>query len=188
MLTFAEILFVCFILFLISSVYWFYKFQEHRELIPITIPILALAITISFQLVTNLNKEDKKEVEKEQKTHTMISLLQDELGLIQDQFPPYNRKLTIYRDPITMEALSPLIDGDLLEYSKNAQLIRELLQLRLALSKYDDFIRMTNFAQSIVPIPDNTHARWYTITKERFQGVIQAKKAILGELETATLH
>jgi len=111
--------------------------------------------------------------------NVILKLLRKELGHIGDIIQPYDVNKGFYRDPIRLSAPTRLLDGDILEFRTNLHLIELLLMLQVAISRYNDFVSMTNMAQASVAIQDNTHAQWYNDVKNRFQAITSVRNEII---------
>ena len=114
----------------------------------------------------------------------LLKLLGSELRTIGGQLAPYDVAKAIYRDPIRLSAPSNLLDGNTLTYKANAALIQMLQQLQVAVSKYNDFVHVTNQAQAACVVPDHIHAQWFSEITAHNQNVIASRGQLLGHLGT----
>ena len=100
------------------------------------------------------------------KREVLFHILREELKAIPADVPPYDVKKAIYRDPIRPAVLPLLLDGQSLDYPEHGRLLHALLDLHIAISKYNDFVAVTNSAQATTPVPDSVHRQWYETMKE----------------------
>ncbi|MBI1822190.1 MAG: hypothetical protein HY036_09395 [Nitrospirae bacterium] len=123
--------------------------------------------------------------ETEARREALLKLLQSEVSQIGGTLEPYNVAKSFYRDPIRLNAPTRLLDGQTLEYRKDAWLIELLLNLNVAISRHNDFVQMTNQAQATatIPVPDNTHAQWYRDLQQRLTAVVAVRDEILKKLK-----
>ena len=113
------------------------------------------------------------------KREVLFSLLRDELPKIASTVPPYDPGKAFYRDPIRIQALALLLDGQTLDYSKAPDIARRLLILQVDLTKYNDFVLLTNQAQANREIPDSLHEQWYRIMAERHATLVAIRDEVL---------
>ena len=122
------------------------------------------------------------------KQDVLIHALVDELKTISESVPPYQVEKAFYRDPIRLSSPALLLNGEVLDYKSHASIIRLLLQLHVSISKYNDFVQITNAAQAaVLPIPDNIHGTWYTTMKDLHAAVTQTKNQLLEEMAKSRL-
>lgn len=122
-------------------------------------------------------------IEIEARREALLHLLQNEVSQIGDTLEPYDVVKAFYRDPIRLNAPTRLVDGETLEYRKDARLIELLLNLNVAISRHNDFAQMTNHAQAAIAVPDNVHAQWYRDLQQRLASVVIVRDEILKELK-----
>ncbi len=116
----------------------------------------------------------------------LLKLLSSELRAIGGQLTPYDVAKAIYRDPIRLSAPGNLLDGNTLTYKANAALIQTLQQFQVAVSKYNDFVHVTNQAQAVCAVPDHIHQQWFAEIAAHNQNVITSRDQLLGHLGTAS--
>lgn len=121
--------------------------------------------------------------ETQARREALIKLLQNELRQISGNLQPYHVAKAFYRDPIRLNAPTKLLDGETLEYRKDARLIELLLNLNVAISRHNDFVQITNLAQATISVPDNVHSQWYQDLKQRLSAVVTVRDEILKELQ-----
>lgn len=121
--------------------------------------------------------------ETQARRDALLKLLQNELSQIGGSMQPYDAAKAFYRDPLRLNAPTRLLDGETLEYRKDARLIELLLNLNVAISRYNDFVQMTNLAQAMIPVPDNIHTQWYRDVQQRLTAVVTVRDEILKELK-----
>ena len=80
MLAIAWVLFIVCVLALVIFVGWIWNCRK-PELGPLGIPVLVLAVTISFQMITFSTKDLKEERYREEETQTTVLFLKNELGI-----------------------------------------------------------------------------------------------------------
>lgn len=103
------------------------------------------------------------------------NLLRDELALINPSPLVYDVTKVIYRDPIRLESVSALLDGRTLDYRTNhAALATALLRFRAILTTWNDFIVVTNLAQSVAAMPDSGHNQMFDELSRRHALLIEA--------------
>ncbi len=121
--------------------------------------------------------------ETEARREVLLELLQNEVSQIGGTLEQYDVVKAFYRDPIRLNAPTRLLDGETLEYRKDARLIELLLNLNVAISRHNDFVQMTNQAQATIPVPDNVHAQWYRDLQQRLTAVVTVRDEMLKELK-----
>jgi hypothetical protein len=106
---------------------------------------------------------------------TMLkSVLRDELGLINPAPLVYDVTQVIYRDPIRLETLNALLDGTTLDYRSHQPLASALLRFRAIITTWNDFVVVTNLAQSVAALPDSGHRQMFDQLSRRHSSLIEA--------------
>jgi hypothetical protein len=116
--------------------------------------------------------------------NVLKNVLRDELALINPAPLVYDVTKVIYRDPIRLEAVSALLDGTTLDYQSNDALASALLRFRAILTTWNDFIVVTNLAQSVAPIPDTGHRQMFDELSRRHGALISGAKQLQPLLAT----
>src|SRR5262245_58124071 len=111
----------------------FDRFVKH-PLASLLLPALVGAI-FGYAAATIQQNQDTKA-----RRDALFHMLQDELRSIPNGVPPYNRTLAFYRDPIHLAVLPLLLDGRSLNFPQHEAVLVALLNLNVALSKYNNFI------------------------------------------------
>ena len=120
--------------------------------------------------------------ETQARRNALTELLQNELKQITGSLQRYDAAKAFYRDPFRLNALPRLLDGETLGFRRDARLIELLLNLNVAISRYNDFVQMTNLAQATIVVPDNVHSQWYATVQERLAAVVAVRDEIFKEL------
>lgn len=108
----------------------------------------------------------------------LLKLLKQDLASIGGKLPPYEVGKAIYRDAIRLNAPARLLDGNTLLYASDPALIKSLLNLNVALSSYNGFVEMANYAQATCAVPDHIHEQWYSVISTHNDRIV----AVKGEL------
>lgn len=120
--------------------------------------------------------------EKRAKRKLLISMLKYELRRIKDTFPSYESDRVFHRDPLRFSSLDELTVGDALSYRKDGELLRELLFLRVAVARYNDFVAVSNLTQNFGNMPDNVHREIFDNIAEYHRLVRELKPRVLNAL------
>jgi len=108
----------------------------------------------------------------------LVDLLREELARIDTQLQPYVAARVIYQDPIYLVALDQLLSGNVIDPAHEPGLVRRLIDLKVALTRYNDFVGVTNEAQATTALSDQAHRQIYTRMAERHAGVVKAKDGV----------
>ena len=108
----------------------------------------------------------------------LLNLLREELSRIETDLQPYVAARVIYQDPTYLVALDQLLSGNVVDPAREPELVRRLIDLKIALARYNDFISVTNEAQATTVLTDQAHRQIYTRMTERHAQVIKAKDAV----------
>ncbi len=121
------------------------------------------------------------------KRKAIAEILAVELTAIPKSIPEYESNRAFYRDPIYIPSAPLLLDGQLLNYSKHKALVTALLHLQVALSKHNEFVSMTNNAQTDKSIPLSVYESWYVTIKQLHAAVVESKAEVITALHEAKL-
>ena len=108
----------------------------------------------------------------------LIDLLREELSRIDTELQPYVAARVIYQDPIYLVALDQLLSGNVVDPAREPEVVRRLIDLKVALTRYNDFVNVTNEAQATTVLTDQAHRQIYTRMAERHAQVVKAKDAV----------
>ena len=88
---------------------------------------------------------------KEQKIKQAVLLahLARELSLLGEDAAPTDQRVLSLRVPLRVNVLPRLLDGDLLGYREHGTLLDHLIVLEQMISKYNDWVLLTNEAQTL---------------------------------------
>ena len=120
--------------------------------------------------------------EKRAKRTLLTAMLRYELRRIKDTYPLYKADQVFHRDPLRFSSLDELALGNVLTYRKDDELIRELLLLRIALARYNDFVSVSNLTQNFHDMPDEVHEEVFRIGEEYHRLVRELKWRVLKAL------
>lgn len=112
----------------------------------------------------------------------MLNILHNELTFIKESVQPYNANKVIYQDPIRLSAPTRLLDGEILDYNIHGSLIVSLLKFQVAVTKYNDFIQITNSIQNIPTISDKAHKQIYENILRLHGDVYITKEEVLNSI------
>lgn len=112
----------------------------------------------------------------------LLAALRDELLRISGTMQDYRVEKAFIQAPIPRVTLRRLLDGDTLSYSGDAELISSLINLHVAISNYNNVVHIANVAQSVAPIPDNTHRQMYQSVEHHHELLLQAKADALRKI------
>lgn len=106
----------------------------------------------------------------------LIGMLKYELRRVKDQFPAYDATRVFHRDPLRFASIDKLLDRDCLSYKNDGRLVQELLFLRIAVTRYNDFISVSNYTQNYGNMPNDVHREVFNIIAE-YHGLVCEIKA-----------
>lgn len=137
---------------------------------------IAAVIVLGMQYILN-----KKVQSRETKSRRLILLQNLKLNLerISNKIVPYNINKVILMDSIPRIIVSPLLSGETITYDKEPILLNKLIDLNVAISKYNDTVSSYTLSQVSTIMDDVPHKQAYDNLKERFDYMIQAKIALL---------
>jgi hypothetical protein len=115
----------------------------------------------------------------------LIDLLREELAHIDTELQPYVAARVIYQDPIYLVALDQLLSGNVVDPAREPDVVRQLIDLKVALTRYNDFVGVTNEAQATTALSDQAHRQIYTRMAERHGDVVKAKERVEKALGSA---
>lgn len=115
----------------------------------------------------------------------LMDLLREELAHIDSELQPYVAARVIYQDPIYLVALDQLLSGNVVDPAREPDLVRRLIDLKVALTRYNDFVGVTNEAQATTALSDQAHRQIYTRMAERHGDVVKAKERVEKALGSA---
>lgn len=120
--------------------------------------------------------------EKRAKRRLLIAMLKYELRRIKGTFPSYESDRVFHRDPLRFLNLDELALGNSLSYRKDGKLLRELLFLRVAVARYNDFVAVSNLIQNFGNMPDTIHREIFDQIAEYHRLVRDIKSRVLDAL------
>jgi len=120
--------------------------------------------------------------ERQAKRKLLLATLKYELRRVKATFPAYQRDQVFHRDPLRLTSLDELINGGTLSYRKDAVFLRELLLFRVAITRYNDFVSITNLIQNFATMPDDVHEQIFNHIAEYHQLVRDLKAQLLAVL------
>lgn len=106
----------------------------------------------------------------------LIGMFKYELRRVKDQFPPYDTTRVFHRDPLRFASIDKLLDSDCLSYKNDSRLVQELLFFRIAVTRYNDFISVSNYTQNYGNMPHDVHREVFNIIAE-YHGLVREIKA-----------
>lgn len=106
----------------------------------------------------------------------LIGMFKYELRRVKKQFPPYDTMRVFHRDPLRFASMDKLLDSDCLSYKKDSRLVQELLFFRIAVTRYNDFISVSNYTQNYGNMSDDVHREVFNIIAE-YHGLVREIKA-----------
>ena len=112
------------------------------------------------------------------KRHFLRRTLREELGMIGSSVGAYQVEKAFYRDPVHLAALPRLLDSDVLDFRKDAELIGWLLKLQGSVRNYNEFVRIINSAQAVSPIPDPAHQQMHQLMLRYHSAMIEARDEV----------
>jgi hypothetical protein len=120
-----------------------------------------------------------KNAERLNQRHVLLEHLKLNLERISDNIQPYNVNKVILLDKIPATIVEPLLSGKTITYTEEPDLLRKLIDLNVAVSKYNDIVESYTLAQVTTVMTDPAHKQAYDNLKDRFDYMIKAKKSLL---------
>lgn len=117
--------------------------------------------------------------ENSSRRQLLIGMLKYELRRVKDQFPPYDTTRVFHRDPLRFASIDKLLDGECLSYKNDGHLIQELLFFRIAVTRYNDFISVSNYTQNYGNMPNDVHREVFDIIANYHSLVREIKARIV---------
>lgn len=114
--------------------------------------------------------------ENSSRRHLLIGMLKYELRRVKDQFPPYDTTRVFHRDPLRFASIDKLLDSECLSYKNDSRLVQELLFFRIAVTRYNDFISVSNVTQNYGNMPNDVHREVFDIIAN-YHGLVREIKA-----------
>lgn len=114
--------------------------------------------------------------ENSSRRQLLMGMLKYELRRVKDQFPAYDATRVFHRDPLRFASIEKLLDRDCLSYKNDGRLVQELLFFRIAITRYNDFISVSNYTQSYGNMPNDVHREVFNIIAE-YHGLVREIKA-----------
>lgn len=117
--------------------------------------------------------------ENSSRRQLLIGMLKYELRRVKDQFPAYDATRVFHRDPLRFASIDKLLARDCLSYKNDGRLVQELLFFRIAVTRYNDFISVSNYTQNYGNMPNDVHREVFNIIAEYHGLVREIKSRIL---------
>jgi hypothetical protein len=114
--------------------------------------------------------------ENSSRRQLLIGMLKYELRRVKDQFPAYDAARVFHRDPLRFASIDKLLDRNCLSYHNDGRLVQELLFFRIAVTRYNDFIAVSNHTQNYGNMPNDVHREVFNIIAE-YHGLVREIKA-----------
>jgi len=108
----------------------------------------------------------------------LLDLLREELARIDMRLQTYVAARVIYQDAIYLVALDQLLSGNVIDPAREPEFVRRLVDLKIALTRYNDFVTVANETQATTAISDHAHRQIYDRMSERHAELVKASEGV----------